>query len=225
MNKLTGLLACVATVALIGSANAAMLTLQFETSFTPNPNSVLQGLTGVGGGGFGVTEGSNVGLTQFTNPANAGVWPNAIFGQDGGVQSSITYDLGAEGAATRQLDSLTIVGITVDRYSMAFGVYTSLDGISYTPSGPIWDTNYFSNFMASNPNYPLYNTATFSFGAGEVVGVRYIQFVNYTNEWSSPRIAQLEATTTAVPEPSTTVLAVLALSGFVLWKARQFRKA
>lgn len=200
----------------IGSAQAVVFVGQGNIQFVPDSTNALIGLTGTPGGQFGVAENSLIGLT--TNTDNQAL-PAPIFGQDGlGVTSSITYDLGALGAATRQLDTLTIWTPVFDRPSIDAALYFSLDGIDFTYIG----NTYVGWQFATDPQSDQFNKLTYTFDPGEVVGFRYLRVENPVTNFQSFRSSEIQATV-SVPEPSTIALASCVGVGAVFMALRKRR--
>lgn len=106
------------------------------------------------------------------------------------------WDLGAAGAATRQLDAVVIsMGNDKSRQAYAGSLAVSRDGVTWTVVGA----------HTERPSAGLYTRVRYAFPAGTVVDWRYLKFIKATVPglltWRCVEVDAMVSTATAVAPP------------------------
>jgi hypothetical protein len=146
--------------------DGATVTTESNVLLNQSLSDALQGLLGVLSAGASIPAGSLNGLTNAVTSTT----PNDLqyFNPDSSV--TITYDLGAAGAATRELSSVSIWLHAGDnhRVDYAGGVAVSSDNLNFMSVASI-------NRVEFTSGVPAQSHVLYSFGSAEVVGFRYLQ--------------------------------------------------
>jgi hypothetical protein len=201
---------------LFGVCQAATVTTEANVPLNQSPFDALQGLTGVSTGSAQERP-----LSELTNAATA-TTPNDDLYLIPDSSITLTFDLGATGATTRELGSVSIWLKAGDphRVDYAGGVAVSVDGTNFTPVASTPRVDF-------NSGTPDQSHVLYSFAPAEVVGFRYLQIrdeavfqdqgVTFGTGPFHPRIIEIDA---FVPEPTSAGLGCV-LGALVLMVRRR----
>ncbi|MEM6504217.1 MAG: hypothetical protein AAF711_01985 [Planctomycetota bacterium] len=194
------LVACLACC-VAGDTVAAVITYSGGDTLTQSTTDDLQGIDALGW--------RNSGPSSIPTDAASGSITDGSLNTFGNTQT-MTFDLGAAGAATRQLDSLQLAvssrnnnnGGDSNRFQWGGIIQVSSDDVVYTDVATL---------LISGPNASFFNTfnvGLVEFTPGEVTGFQYLR-LDETRETASGgtynfngRIVEVDAEFSVVPEPA-----------------------
>ncbi len=213
----------------ISAAGVQAATITWNSGISLSGISSTDALQGLQGVGSGATTASAAGLAVLTDGSASSV----IVGPDSNMtvvaKSNITWDLGAAGAASRELDSVTIWIYGGDAFRSGYSGYLAVsnDGVNFTTLTTS-TVNYASDntWAYQGGNSSLGTSITVTFSANEVVGFRYLQLVStgmyrWPTDLVQSRFAEVDAAVSAVPEISSLGILGLLSSGGMMMRRRR----
>lgn len=187
------------------------VTVQTAVSLNQSASDDLNGMTGslsqsLFQGGAG----------EFTDASSATSPGGNVLWQPDNAAHHVTWDLGAEGAAERQLDRFS-VWLSADdgaRTNYHGGISVSLDGSNYTdvPGG------HYANLLPQST--AAYNNVDYQFSPGQVVGFRYVRLTSYGvanngDVYWQPRFVEVDAFVSVASGGD---------GGFADWRSQHFNE-